>query len=165
MPTTDMQYHRSTPTMAGKSRHLSRLWPQTLLLGAILTSLTVSGCASTDLTVKGSAVMVPQPTEQLTVEPSLLVISPMTPLPPARKNRDWREREKIIDADHQRDRGQLKKLVGATLQKEKDQKQLNDAAREVARITREAIETANKEQLKVKKPFFKRMFGGIGQLF
>lgn len=70
-------------------------------------------------------------------------------------------REQILDADNERDRGQLRELVGAVRQKEHDQRTLNDEAREQARIKRDAIEEANRTPTEIKKPFFKRIVGGL----
>ena len=94
----------------------------------------------------------------LKISPVLLTVLPVTPVPLIRNNGDLEDNLEVIIADHTRDRGQLRELIGAERQRESDQDMINRECDERAKSRAEALRAAAQETVKVKTPFWKGLF-------
>jgi len=95
---------------------------------------------------------------QLTINPSLLVIQPLTPLSTPESGPDLSLWAEHVHNEHMRDRGHLRELIGAVKQKEFSQDKINKAAQDAAKVRRDAIKEINAAKVEVRKPLLKRLF-------
>lgn len=94
----------------------------------------------------------------LTISAALLNVLPVTPVPAIRNNGDLEDNFEIIIADHMRDRGQLRELIGAERQRESDQEMINRECEARAKARADTLRAAGQEVVKIKRPFWKGLF-------
>ena len=128
------------------------------LIGALLMSLALQACASTELSQPVKPIIVNQDCPRLEIETSLLDIRPLTPVSPIQTNGSLEDAVEIIAADHRRDRGQLIELSAAEKQRAQDQDVLDEQCQKAADAQAKAIEKANEETVEIKRPFWSGLF-------
>ena len=147
---TDIQ--ETLRALPAANTHLKRL------IGALLMSLALQACASTELSQPVKPVIVNRDCPRLEIETSLLDIRPLTPVSPIQTNGSLEDAVEIIAADHRRDRGQLIELSAAEKQRAQDQDVLDQQCEKAAQDQVKAIEKANEEKVEIKRPFWSGLF-------
>ena len=96
------------------------------------------------------------PPVQLTIDPDLLALSPLTKRPEVVDGDSLEDWAVITDEDGKRDRKQLTLLIGAEKQRQHGQDQINEAALEKAIKARETIDKINATEVKTEPSWWRK---------